>query len=80
VKNEDEMEEIIRKIYHDVDKTKLMSGIYYFWNVMPSQMQANGILIQLFISEMNSSNALARKTKEIKVERKKEDLVSNICK
>jgi hypothetical protein len=39
---------------------------------MPSQMQDNVIFIQLLISGMDSLNALARKTKEIEVERKKE--------
>jgi ABC-type phosphate/phosphonate transport system ATPase subunit len=49
-KNEAEKREIIRKIYHDVDKVKLMSHIYYFRNVLSLQMQDKCILIQLFIS------------------------------
>jgi hypothetical protein len=35
---------------------------------MSSQMQDNGILIQLLISGMDDPNALARKTKKIEVE------------
>jgi hypothetical protein len=30
LKNDSEMEEIIRQIYYNVDKTKLVHDIYYF--------------------------------------------------
>jgi hypothetical protein len=65
------MGEIIRKIYYNIDKTKVVYDIYYFGNTVSSQMQNNGVLIQLLISGMDSLNALARKTKEIEAERKK---------
>jgi hypothetical protein len=50
LKNESEMGEIIRKICMMLIKQNWYL-IYYFWNAMPSQMQDNGILIQLLISE-----------------------------
>jgi hypothetical protein len=70
LKNESEMGEIIRKIFHDVDKAKLIFDILFLeCHAIANARQWYTHSIAYF--RKDDLNTLARKTKEIEGERKK---------